>query len=68
MKLALHTVVTKLRAGQLPSVMEYGAVLYEAGCDQAEARAMTAAYARDIAGHSTAEDRLMAELMSFSLG
>jgi hypothetical protein len=67
-KPALATVVTQLRAGRLPSALQYGALLREAGCDQAEARSMTAAYAKDLSGHSSAEEEFMESLRAFSLG
>jgi hypothetical protein len=66
MKPALSAVVTQLRAGRLPSVLEYGALLRESGFEQAQARSLLSDYQDAIAGRS-AEDRCMAALRSFIL-
>lgn len=67
-KPALTAFVAKMRAGKYPTILEYGALLHEAGCSQTEARDMTLRYKTALSGHSSAEDELMASLRSFSLG
>jgi hypothetical protein len=65
MKPALQAVVAKIRAGETPTVLEYGSLLREAGCDQAEARGLVTSYRNAIA--TDAEEELMALLQSFTL-
>lgn len=67
MKPALLTVVSKLRAGACPTVLEFGALLRENGLDQTEARALVGQYRDAIATRPSAEDTLMASLRSFAL-
>jgi hypothetical protein len=69
MKPALAAVVRKSLAGQWPSALEMGAMLFESGCDQTEARSLVKAYAQAIADipRTSAEDEFMRSLRAFSL-
>lgn len=67
MKPAAMMVATKCRAGAWPTALELGAMLYEANCDQAEARDLVGRYRDAIAGGASHEDELMAQLRAFSL-
>ena len=66
-KPAMRALVTALRAGRWPTALEFGALLRENGESQAYARDQVKKYQNDIAGCSSAEDTLMAQLRSFSL-
>jgi hypothetical protein len=66
---AIEACAAKLRAGRLPTLLEFGALLREGHYEQSEARTMASAYSRALAGQQcSAEDELMASLRSFSLG
>ena len=68
MKPALAATVRKTLAGQWPSAFEMGAMLFESGCDQTEARNLVKAYAQAIAEMpGSAEDEFMRSLRAFSL-
>ncbi len=67
MRPAAEVVVSRIRAGITPTVLEYGALLRESGCDQAEARRLVAQYQADIAERPNAENALMEQLRAFSL-
>ena len=69
MKPALAATVRKTLAGQWPSALEMGAMLFESGCDQTEARNLVKAYAQAIAEipSASAEDEFMRSLRLFSL-
>jgi hypothetical protein len=68
MKTARAAFVWKLRAGRLPTTMEYAALLREVGYTPEEARGLVVEYDRATAGRSPAEDQFMASLRAFSLG
>jgi hypothetical protein len=67
MKPACATVVAAIRSGRYPTVLEFGAMLQENGCSQAEARGLVLAYQGAVARRSSAEDQCMAALRSFAL-
>ena len=69
-KPALYAFCAKLRAGAYPTVVELGAMLYEAGCDRDEARAEVLRYQEAIEGLEPVDDgfeRFMDSLKAFKL-